>query len=118
MQLHYQLATLKNGSKSIANYYQQAKLLSDTLAMIGKTLSPPEFITYLLAGLNSNYESVVTSITTRANPLTPSQVYSHLLTHEARLSHQNHNLTASVEISANYTNKTHWQWLSWSGLLS
>lgn len=41
MQLHYQLATLKKGSDSIADYYQHTKLICDTLAMIGKTLSSP-----------------------------------------------------------------------------
>lgn len=74
--------------------------------MTGKTLSSFEFITYLLAGLGSDNESVVTSITTRADPLTTPQVYSHLLIHEARLTHQNHNLTISVELSANDISKT------------
>lgn len=61
MQLHYQIATLKKGSKFIADYYQQAKLLCYTLSMTRKTLS--SFITYLLAGLGFDYELVVTSIT-------------------------------------------------------
>lgn len=69
-QVHFQLKTLKKGLDTIVVYYQCAKLLSDdTLAASGKTPSPIEFITFLLAGLGIDYESVVTSITTRVDPL-------------------------------------------------
>lgn len=76
MQLQYQITTLKKGSDSIVDYYQKAKLIRDTLAAAGKILSSSDFIAYLLVGLGTNFDSVVTSITTRVNPLTPSQVYS------------------------------------------
>lgn len=105
MQLHFQLATLKKESDTTAAYYQPAKLLRDTLAASRKTLTSLEFITFLLAGLGTDYESVVTSITTRVDPLTPAQVYSHLLTHESRLAHQQSTLTTTVELSANLTSK-------------
>ena len=69
MQLHYQLATLKKGSDSVAEYYQKAKFLCDTLAAAGKSLPPIEFITYLLTGLGTDFDSLVTCITTRVDPL-------------------------------------------------
>lgn len=105
MRVHYQLATLKKGSETNAEYYQHAKLLRDTLATSGKTLSSIEFTTFLLVGLGTNYDSVVTSIITRVDPLTSTQVYSHLLTHESRLALQHSNLTTSVELTANSTSK-------------
>ncbi|XP_012842058.1 PREDICTED: uncharacterized protein LOC105962301 isoform X2 [Erythranthe guttata] len=97
----FHLSTLKKGSDSIAVYYRRAKLLVDTLGMVGKVISPSEFIVYLLAGLGIDYDSIVTSITTRADTPSLAQVYSHLLTHESRLSHQLTNLTSTAEISAN-----------------
>jgi hypothetical protein len=36
MQVLFQLATMKKGSTSIAEYFQQLKNLSDTLAVVGQ----------------------------------------------------------------------------------
>ncbi|XP_040987834.1 uncharacterized protein LOC121235556 [Juglans microcarpa x Juglans regia] len=83
MHVQYQLAMLKKGFDSVATYYQKAKLLRDTLFAAGKPSSSSDFVTFLLAGLGSDYESMVTSITTPVDALSPPQVYSHLLTHEA-----------------------------------
>lgn len=87
MQIHFQLATLKKGSETIAMYYQQAKLLNDTLVAYGKTLSSTEFITFLLASLQIEYESMITSKIIRVDSLTSAQVYNHLLIDESRLAH-------------------------------
>ncbi|XP_057954100.1 uncharacterized protein LOC131148416 [Malania oleifera] len=103
MQIQLQLTTLKKGSETIPEYYRRAKLLQDSLAMDDKLIPSSDFITYLLDGLGSDYDSLVTSITTRVDPLTPAQVYSHLLTHEARLNHQSTTLTTSPEFFANTT---------------
>lgn len=48
---------------------------------------------------------MVTSITIRVDPLTPAQVYEHLLNYEARLSHRNINMTFSLDFSINLTSK-------------
>lgn len=107
MQLQYELTTLKKGSESISDHYQKAILLHDTLAATGKTLTSTEFITFLLASLGIDFDSVVTSTTTRVDPLNPAHVYSHLLKYESRLSHHQVTLTASPELSANATFKPH-----------
>jgi hypothetical protein len=39
MQVLFQLATMKKGSTSIAEYFQQLKNLSDTLATIGQPIT-------------------------------------------------------------------------------
>lgn len=49
--------------------------------------SQTEFVTYLLNGLGPNYDSFVTSITSRTVPITSPQLYHLLLIHESRLSH-------------------------------
>lgn len=48
VQVQYQLATLKKGSNSVVDYFQNPKLLHDTLASASKTLPLYEFITFLL----------------------------------------------------------------------
>lgn len=105
MQVQYQLVTLKKGFDFVADYYQKVKLLYDTLAIASKSLHSIEFITYLLAGLGTDFESVVTCITTRVDPLSPSQVYSHLLNHETCIFHQTLTLTSSRVFFANFSFK-------------
>lgn len=89
----------------MAECYQKAKLFRDTLVVVGKPLSSSEFITYFLACLGSDFDSMVTSITTHVDPLSLSQVYSHLLTHESKFSHQLIHLIATIEFSTNTTYK-------------
>jgi hypothetical protein len=79
MQVHYQLATSKNGNSSIADYFQKMKLLSDTMATIGQPLKDFETVLYILAGLGSEYDPFVTSITTCVDPLSLEEIYGHLL---------------------------------------
>jgi hypothetical protein len=57
----------------------------DTLVAIDQPLNDFELIAFLLAGLGSNYDSFVTSITTYVTPMTLDDLYGHLLAHEHRL---------------------------------
>jgi len=54
MQFHYELATLK-----------KAQTLAHTIAAICEPLKDSDLILYLLVGLGSDYEPLITSITTR-----------------------------------------------------
>ncbi|KAB1213363.1 Retrovirus-related Pol polyprotein from transposon TNT 1-94 [Morella rubra] len=104
-QLHFQLATLKKGFENITDYFCKTKLLADTMAAAGKPLSAPKFNSYLLAGLGTEFDSLVTSVTTRLDPPSSEELYSHLITHEARLNHQAVSLL-STEITANISSKS------------
>ncbi|KAF5458441.1 hypothetical protein F2P56_022468 [Juglans regia] len=104
MQTRYQLATLKKGSDTISAYFHKAKALASSLSSAGHPLSSHEFIIYLLTGLEADYESVVSSITTRPEPLSISQVFSYLLNHESRLAHQTQTTLSVASFSANSTN--------------
>ena len=88
MQIHYQLTTLKKGNSSIAEYFHQFTTLVDTLAAIVQPLNDFEIVSFLLAGLGSDYDSFVTLVTTRVDPLSIEDLYGHLLAHEFRLEHQ------------------------------
>ncbi|XP_075633527.1 uncharacterized protein LOC142605988 [Castanea sativa] len=88
MQIHYQLATLKKGNSSIANYFHQFTSLVDTIAAIAHALNDFEIISFLLVGLGFEYDSFVKFVTTRVDPLSIDELYGHLLAHELRLKHQ------------------------------
>lgn len=103
IQTQFQLVTLKKGSESISDYYAKAKSLASTLGVIGHPLSDQEFSIYLLDGHGTDYESIVTSITTHLDSLSPHQIYSYLLNHEAHLTHQTQSLLSGSSISANTT---------------
>jgi hypothetical protein len=85
MQVHLQLATLKKGDSSISDYFQKFTSLVDTLAAVDQPLNDFELTAFLLAGLGSDYDSFVTSVTTRVTPMTLDDLYGHLLAHEHRL---------------------------------
>jgi len=58
-------------------------------------------VSFLLAGLGFDFDPFVTSVTTRAYPLSVDEIYSHLLPHEMRLEQHQASLDLSVA-SANF----------------
>ncbi|KAA8531224.1 hypothetical protein F0562_005862 [Nyssa sinensis] len=94
VQICTQLATATKGSKSATEYFLFIKKLTDELAVAGQPMSCEDVLTYVLAGLGHEYDSFVTSISARTAQITMEEVYSLLLTIEARLSrHQMSSLT-------------------------
>jgi hypothetical protein len=104
MQIHYQLATLRKGDSPIADYFHRFTNLADTLAAVDHPLNDIEMISFLLAGLGSDYDSFVTSVNTRVEPLSLEDLYGHLLVHELRLIQNQPSVDLSVA-TANYAQK-------------
>jgi len=63
--------------------------MTDELVIAGHALHCDEIISYLLSGLENDYDSFVTTITTCTDPVTLEEVYALLLTIESRLLHNN-----------------------------
>jgi len=89
LQIHYQLATVRKGNVLIANYFQKLTGLVDTLAPIDQPLNEFDLVSFLLAGLSSDYDSFVTSFTTRVDPISLEELYGLLHAHENHLEHNN-----------------------------
>lgn len=70
-------------------YFMQIKRYTDELAIVGQSLICDEILTYLLTGLNHDYDPFVTTISTRKDHVTLEKVYSLFLTTESCLSHNN-----------------------------
>jgi hypothetical protein len=85
MTIRYQLSTLKKGDSSIADYFHKFTGLVDTLAAINQPLTEEEQISFLLAGLGSEYESFITTVHMRTELLSVETLYGHLLSHELRM---------------------------------
>uniref|UniRef100_A0A2N9F5D3 Uncharacterized protein n=1 Tax=Fagus sylvatica TaxID=28930 RepID=A0A2N9F5D3_FAGSY len=74
MHIHYQLATLRKGDSSVADYYHRFTNLIDTLAAIDQPVPHHEQLSFLLAGLGPEFDSLVTSVKTQFQPDPPIKV--------------------------------------------
>jgi len=81
-QLHGSFQDLWQGDASVAMYMQQAKSLFDELVADGRLISPKDFNIYVFHGLRGEFKDLVTSLVTKAEPLSYTDLHSHLLTHE------------------------------------
>jgi hypothetical protein len=89
--------TRKGNSTTFVAYYAKMKGFADEMAATGKCLDDEEVITYILAELNFEYNPFVDAFTTKTEPQTLNDHYSHLLTTEARVEAQKE----QQQISAN-----------------
>jgi hypothetical protein len=83
------LANTKKGTTSMAEYFSKIKCYADELASSGQTLTDEEFVAYVLAGLDEEfYNPLVSSIVARAEPISPQELYSQMLSYELRVDKQ------------------------------
>ena len=79
------LATMKKGNLSMAEYVGKMRSLADEITSTGKTIDDDELVSYILAGLDYDYNPIVTSLTARIEPLSVGEAYNQLLAFEQRM---------------------------------
>ncbi|KAL5704422.1 hypothetical protein ACHQM5_022856 [Ranunculus cassubicifolius] len=89
LHLRRELHNLKKGSKTMQQYFLHAKQIADNLAASGNPLSDLDLQYTVLTGLDSAYDSVVTSLLATISNMSMDDFYAHLLTFELRLEDQN-----------------------------
>jgi hypothetical protein len=94
------LATTKKLQLSVADYYNKMRSLADDMAFSGTPLCDDELVSYILAGLDEDYNPVYSTVTSRVEPITPSELYAQLLGFEHHLQLQNGG-TSSFNSAAN-----------------
>jgi hypothetical protein len=82
MQLHGSFQDLRQGDSSVSIYMQQAKSLFDELAAASRPMSLEDFNLYVFRGLRGEFKDLVTSLITKAEPMSYAGLHNHLLTHE------------------------------------
>jgi hypothetical protein len=82
MQLHGAFQDLRQNDDSINTYLQKVKALFDELAAVGRPISMAEFNWYVFWGLRSDFKDLVTSLSTKVDPISYIDLHNHLLTHE------------------------------------
>jgi hypothetical protein len=79
------LATTQKGSLTATEYISKMKSLDDDMVLAGKKLDNEELSSYILAELDSEYNSLVSSIVARVEPISFGELYSQLLAFEIGL---------------------------------
>jgi len=82
MQLHGSLQDLRQGDESVIQFMQKAKALFDELVTACRPVSLEDFNLYVFRGLRREFKDLVTSLITKAEPLSYADLHSHLLMHE------------------------------------
>jgi hypothetical protein len=80
-----ELGEAKLQDLSITDYFNKVTGLADTLASIGQPLRAEDFTTYVLNGLDDDYDNLVENINGRETPIQPRELYSRLLGREQRV---------------------------------
>jgi hypothetical protein len=74
---------------TMAEYYTKMKNLTDEMAASGQSLGDEEFMAYVLIGLDEElYNSLVSSIVTRVEPISSYELFSQMLSYELSLEKQ------------------------------
>ena len=79
MAIRAKLGETRKDNGTVTAFYNKVKKLADTLASIGEPLRDSEFTAFILAGLDSDYDSLAEVINERKEPLRPQELYSRLL---------------------------------------
>ncbi|KAA8519085.1 hypothetical protein F0562_013341 [Nyssa sinensis] len=95
VQVCSELSTAHKGSSTATEYFMSIKKLTDELAIAGQAMSIDDIITYVLVGLGSEYDSLVTMVSSR-DTTTLEDLYSLLLTVEARINHNQQALSLPI----------------------
>jgi hypothetical protein len=89
----------------MAEYYSKMKSHADEMATSSHRLGDEEFVAYILTGLDEEiYNSLVSSIVTQVEPISPVELYSQMLSYERRLDKQ----SDGGYLTHSSTNATSW----------
>ncbi|KAL5727823.1 hypothetical protein ACHQM5_000970 [Ranunculus cassubicifolius] len=82
IQLKTRLQNLKKGDKSITEYLNSVKEISDLLAASGSIVNDGDLLVYILNGLPAEYDSFSTSIRVRSEDVTIDELHALLINEE------------------------------------
>ncbi|WVZ51721.1 hypothetical protein U9M48_002836, partial [Paspalum notatum var. saurae] len=78
------LATTTKGNMTMSEYFSKMKSLADDMAASGKPIEE-ELVSYILTGLDYEYDSVVSAVLARVEPITVSELYMQLTSFDGRI---------------------------------
>jgi hypothetical protein len=94
------LATATKGSSTISEYFTRMKALVDEMASAGKRLEDDELVSYILTGIDLDYDLVVSAVTARMEQITVGELLIQLTSHEQRMELRNNTNNPSANMAA------------------
>lgn len=83
------LATATKGTSKISEYFAKMKGLADDMASAGRKLEDEELVSYILTGLDRDFDSVVSAVAARVEPISVGELYTQLTSFEQRMEMKN-----------------------------
>jgi hypothetical protein len=95
------LATTTKVSSTMNEYFMKMKSLADDMASVGKRIEDDQLVAYILTGLNDpEYDSIVTGVSNRTQPISIGEMYSQLVSHEQRVEMRSGGSQSSANVAA------------------
>jgi len=69
------LASASKGTSSVAEFFVKMKGLADDMASAGRKLGDEELVSFILIGLGEDFESIVSAIASRVEPISLNELY-------------------------------------------
>jgi hypothetical protein len=85
----------------VVEYYSKMCGLADELVTTGHPLGDEEFVSYVLVGLDEDFDPMVFAVVARIESISPTNLYSQMLSHELRRDRQSFDGTHGSYSSAN-----------------
>lgn len=79
------LANAHKGTQTVAAYLAHMRSLADELAAAGKPLPDDDMISYILAGLDMEYQPLVSALDARTTPVSFEELYAHMSNFDQRV---------------------------------
>jgi hypothetical protein len=108
MDIRGKLNKLRKLDGSATAFFTKVKGMADALAAMGQPLCPEEFNSYLLAGLDGEYDALADRISVRpvTDPMPMRDVYSQLFNAKARIEARRAEMSTDVHHQANYSGRS------------
>jgi hypothetical protein len=78
------LAMTQKGNMSVIEYVNKLHALSDEMASVRKALDDEDMVSYILAGLDIEFNLVVSAAVARVEPISVNELFGQLLSFESR----------------------------------
>lgn len=76
------LATTQKGNMSVADYVTKMRALADEMASAGKKLDDEDLVSYILAGLDAEFNPLVSAVAARVEPISMGDLISQMTSFE------------------------------------
>uniref|UniRef100_A0A453J8Z3 Uncharacterized protein n=1 Tax=Aegilops tauschii subsp. strangulata TaxID=200361 RepID=A0A453J8Z3_AEGTS len=84
------LINAQKGNQTVAAYFASLRGLADELAAAGKAIQDDELISYIIHGLDIDYQPLVSALDARVTPVSLDELYTMLSNFDQRMAQFNH----------------------------